>query len=59
MQLFINKEKGYTFCIIEHDMDLIASLCDPIIVLTNGSVLLKGTIEEVRSSESVREAYLG
>tara|TARA_Y100000590_G_scaffold470250_1_gene663084 strand:- start:3153 stop:3929 length:777 start_codon:yes stop_codon:yes gene_type:complete len=55
----LNKEKGYTFCIIEHDMDLIASLCDPIIVLSHGSVLLKGTIEEVRSSESVREAYLG
>ena len=55
----LNKEKGYTFCIIEHDMDLIASLCDPIIVLAQGSVLLKGNMEEIRSSESVREAYLG
>ena len=55
----LNSERGYTFCIIEHDMDLIASLCDPIIVLTEGSVLLQGDMTAIRNNDAVRNAYLG
>ena len=55
----LKAERGYTFCIIEHDMDLIASLCDPVIVLAEGTVLTEGTMEEVRSNPEVLDAYLG
>ena len=55
----LNKERGYTFCIIEHDMDLIASLCDPVIVLAEGSVLTQGPMDMVRNDPRVLEAYLG
>ncbi len=55
----LNKERGYTFCIIEHDMDLISSLCDPIIVMAEGSVLATGDIDKIRSNDLVKEAYLG
>ena len=57
--LRLNKEKGYTFCMIEHDFDLISKLCDPIIVLAEGSVLFKGTASEIRKNEEVIESYLG
>jgi branched-chain amino acid transport system ATP-binding protein len=55
----LHQERGYTFCIIEHDMDLIAQLCDPIIVLAEGRVLTEGSMEAIRSDERVLEAYLG
>ena len=55
----LNKEKGYTFCMIEHDMDFISRMCDPIIVLSEGSVLFEVTSEEVKSNELVIESYLG
>ncbi|MBL4890532.1 MAG: ABC transporter ATP-binding protein [Rhizobiaceae bacterium] len=57
--LRLNKERGYTFCMIEHDMDFIGRLCDPVIVMAQGSVLAQGTAEEVRNNEEVIEAYLG
>ena len=57
--LRLNKEKGYTFCMIEHDMDFISRMCDPVIVLSNGSVLFEGTSEEVKNNEQVIESYLG
>ncbi len=55
----LNKERGYTFCVIEHDMDFIGRLCDPVIVMAEGKVLAKGTAAEVRANEAVIEAYLG
>ncbi|MEN0000909.1 MAG: ABC transporter ATP-binding protein [Pseudomonadota bacterium] len=55
----LNRERGYTFCMIEHDMDFIGRLCDPVIVMAEGSVLAKGTADEVRNNEAVIEAYLG
>jgi branched-chain amino acid transport system ATP-binding protein len=55
----LNKERGYTFCMIEHDMDFIGRLCDPVIVMAEGKVLSKGTIDEIKSDERVIEAYLG
>ncbi len=55
----LNKERGYTFCMIEHDMDFIGRLCDPVIVMAEGTVLAQGTAEEVKANEEVIEAYLG
>ena len=57
--LRLNKERGYTFCMIEHDMDFIGRLCDPVIVMAEGKVLAKGTAKEVQANEQVIEAYLG
>ena len=55
----LNQERGYTFCIIEHDMDLIADLCENTIVLAEGQILMQGTMEEVRKDERVIDAYFG
>jgi branched-chain amino acid transport system ATP-binding protein len=55
----LNKERGYTFCVIEHDMDFIARLCNPVICMAEGKVLAQGTVDEVKSDERVIEAYLG
>ena len=55
----MNKEHGYTFCMIEHDMDFISRLCNPVVVMAEGAVLTEGSIEEVKSNEEVIEAYLG
>ncbi|MEM9009831.1 MAG: ABC transporter ATP-binding protein [Pseudomonadota bacterium] len=55
----LNRERGYTFCMIEHDMDFIGRLCDPVIVMAEGTVLAEGTAEEIRTNEHVIEAYLG
>jgi len=55
----LNQERGYTFCMIEHDMDFIGRLCDPVIVMASGGVLATGTPEEVMNNEAVIEAYLG
>ncbi len=55
----LNKERGYTFCVIEHDMDFIARLCNPVICMAEGRVLAQGTVDEVKNDERVIEAYLG
>jgi branched-chain amino acid transport system ATP-binding protein len=55
----LNRERGYTFCMIEHDMDFIGSLCDPVIVMAEGRVLTEGHPAEVMANEQVIEAYLG
>jgi branched-chain amino acid transport system ATP-binding protein len=55
----LNEERGYTFCMIEHDMAFISRLCDPVIVMAEGKVLVEGKADEVRKDERVIEAYLG
>lgn len=55
----LNREMGYTFLVIEHDMEMIARLCDPVIVLAQGSVMVEGTIEEIQNNPEVIEAYFG
>jgi branched-chain amino acid transport system ATP-binding protein len=55
----LNRERGYTFCVIEHDMDFIARLCDPVIVMAEGKVLARGKADEIMKNEAVIEAYLG
>jgi branched-chain amino acid transport system ATP-binding protein len=57
--LRLNRERGYTFCMIEHDMDFIGRLCDPVIVMAEGRVLARGSAAEVIANEHVIEAYLG
>ena len=57
--LRLNKEQGYTFCMIEHDMEFISRLCNPVIVMAEGSVLFEGTSDEVKKNERVIESYLG
>ena len=55
----LNQERGYTFCIIEHDMDLIADLCQKVVVLAEGSILTEGSMTEVKANEKVINAYFG
>jgi len=52
-------EKGITFFIIEHDMDLVTRLCNPVIVLSEGEKIAEGEPEEIKADERVLEAYLG
>ena len=55
----LNRERGYTFCVIEHDMDFIGKLCDPVIVMAEGKVLAQGSADHIMENEAVIEAYLG
>lgn len=55
----LNEERGYTFCVIEHDMDFIGRLCDPVIVMAEGKVLAEGSADQIMKNEDVIEAYLG
>ncbi len=55
----LNRERGYTFCMIEHDMDLVSRLCDPVVVMAEGKVLTTGSALDVTSDARVIEAYLG
>ena len=55
----LNKERGYTFVVIEHDMDFIGRICDPVICMAEGKVLAEGTLDEIKANEQVIEAYLG
>ncbi|WP_311032118.1 ABC transporter ATP-binding protein [Mesorhizobium koreense] len=53
------QEKGKTFLIIEHDMELVRSVCERIIVMDAGEIVFEGSFEEVASNEVVIDAYLG
>ncbi|MBS1302859.1 ABC transporter ATP-binding protein [Loktanella sp. SALINAS62] len=55
----LNRERNYTFVVIEHDMDFIGRLCDPVICMAEGKVLATGTLDEIKANEQVIEAYLG
>jgi branched-chain amino acid transport system ATP-binding protein len=55
----IRDDLGVTFLVIGHDMDMVALLCDTLIVMTNGSVLAEGSPEAVLANTEVQEAYLG
>jgi ABC-type branched-subunit amino acid transport system ATPase component len=51
--------EGITFLVIEHHMDLIARLCDPVIVMAEGRTLTEGSFSAVANDPAVQEAYLG
>jgi branched-chain amino acid transport system ATP-binding protein len=55
----ISKENGISFFLIEHDIDLVMNLCNPVIVMSEGKKLAEGTPEEIKKDQRVLEAYLG
>lgn len=55
----LNQERGYTFILIEHDMEMIEKLCHPVVCMAEGRVLIEGDFNVVRSDPRVLEAYLG
>jgi len=55
----MNAELGYTFFVIEHDMDLIGRLCDPVIVMAQGEKIAEGPMSEIRANPEIIEAYFG
>ncbi len=54
----LNKEKGYTFCMIEHDIEFISKLCDKVIVMAEGAVLVEGQIEEIKKMKKLLKLIL-
>jgi branched-chain amino acid transport system ATP-binding protein len=55
----IHAERRTTFVIVEHDMDVVFSLAEWIVVMNRGQVLAEGLPGEIRESRAVREVYLG
>jgi ABC-type branched-subunit amino acid transport system ATPase component len=53
------RDEGVTILLVEHDMDLVMSLVDRLVVMNSGEKLAEGTPDEVRGNAAVREAYLG
>jgi branched-chain amino acid transport system ATP-binding protein len=53
------REKGRTFVVIEHDMELVRTICERVIVMDAGEIVAQGTFEEIARDEQVVEAYLG
>lgn len=50
---------GITFLVVEHNMDVVMSLCDEIIVMAHGEILTRGTPQAIREDDTVLDAYLG
>ena len=55
----LNKEKKYTFIMIEHDLDFISKLSDTIVVMAEGQFLTQGNIQQIKSNQKVIDIYLG
>jgi len=55
----LREEEQTTFLLIEHDMDFVMRLCNPVIVMSEGKKLAEGKPDEVQRNEQVLEAYLG
>ena len=55
----LNQEDGLTFLIVEHDMDIVARICDPVIVMAEGRTLMKGSFADIAADARVQDAYLG
>ncbi|MFP3912497.1 MAG: ABC transporter ATP-binding protein [Desulfobacteraceae bacterium] len=55
----LSEEGKTTFVVVEHDMDVVFSLSDRVIVLHYGKVIGDGTTEEIQASTTVKEVYLG
>ncbi|MEO1681105.1 MAG: ABC transporter ATP-binding protein [Pseudomonadota bacterium] len=53
------RDAGLTFLIVEHDMDVVARLCDPVIVMSAGAKLTEGTFADIVADDRVQDAYLG
>ena len=59
IELLRRLAKEHTLVLIEHDMDAVFSIADQLTVMVNGRILETGTVEQIRSSQAVQEAYLG
>jgi branched-chain amino acid transport system ATP-binding protein len=55
----VKRELGLTFLLVEHDMEIVFSISDRIVVLNRGQVIAEGTPDEIRGHPDVQEAYLG
>jgi branched-chain amino acid transport system ATP-binding protein/neutral amino acid transport system ATP-binding protein len=53
------RDEGVSVLIVEHHMDFVASLCDPVIVMAEGRLLTQGRFDEVAADARVQEAYMG
>lgn len=59
ISLLLDLRKTYPLLLVEHDMDAVFSIAHTLTVMVNGRVIASGTVEEVRNSKLVQEAYLG
>ena len=57
--LQLREEDDLTFLIVEHDMDIVARICDPVIVMAQGATLVSGSFAEIAQDPRVQNAYLG
>jgi branched-chain amino acid transport system ATP-binding protein len=57
--LELNRSRGGSFVIVEHNMDFVMRLCPRVICMAEGRVLAHGTPAEIQSNRAVLEAYLG
>ena len=53
------KQQGLSVLLVEHDMDLVMKICDSLVVMEFGNVLVEGTPQEIQNNAQVRAAYLG
>jgi len=51
--------QGVTFLVVEHNMEFVMGLCNPIVVMHHGTRITAGTPDEIRKNPAVLEAYLG
>jgi branched-chain amino acid transport system ATP-binding protein len=57
--LYANKSLGVSFLVIEHNIDVVTSICQRVIVLDQGQKLVEGLPQDIIQDQRVREAYLG
>ncbi|MFK0386281.1 ABC transporter ATP-binding protein [Agrobacterium sp. NPDC090273] len=57
--LYANKSLGVSFLVIEHNIDVVTSICQRVIVLDQGTKLVEGAPHDIIQDQRVREAYLG
>ena len=59
IELMRDLAKTHTLILIEHDMDAVFAIADQLSVMENGVLLETGTVQQIRNSKTVQEAYLG